>query len=158
MKVSEYVTQVINDPKYGHDAEWVRLNLRREHLERIEAAHDAEVRGAERERAALHAEEGYRMEERCDDIAKRIRSGEPAEIAARPGVVAEEPEGRRWFSAAYRAQNGNIIPIGDETVLAEYAQKTVDEFSREDDEGPNYFLASRILSPWVPVKQEGTEQ
>ena len=77
--------------------------------------------------------------------------------ARRAGVVAEEPEGRRWFSAAYRAQNGNIIPIGDETVLAEYAQKTVDEFSREDDEGPNYFLASRILSPWVPVKQEGAE-
>lgn len=71
------------------------------------------------------------------------------------GVVAEEPEGRRWFSAAYRAQNGNVIPIGGETVLAEFAQKTVDEFSREDDEGPDYFLASRILSPWVPVKQEG---
>ena len=82
---------------------------------------------------------------------------EAADALIAAGVVAEEPEGRRWFSAAYRAQNGNIIPIGDETVLAEYAQKTVDEFSREDDEGPNYFLASRILSPWVPVKQEGAE-
>lgn len=29
MKLSEYVTQVINDPKYGHDIEWVKGNLRR---------------------------------------------------------------------------------------------------------------------------------
>lgn len=62
------------------------------------AAHDADVREAERERAALHAEEGYRMGEHCDDIAKRIRSGEPAEITARP-VVAEEPEARAWEPA-----------------------------------------------------------
>ena len=75
----------------------------------------------------------------------------------RAGVVAEEPGGQRWFTAAYRAENGNVIPIGAETVLAEYAQKTVDEFAREDDEGPEYFLASRILPPWVPVKQEGAE-
>lgn len=44
MKLSEYVTQVINDPKYGHDIEWVKGNLHRAHLEQIEAAHDAEVR------------------------------------------------------------------------------------------------------------------
>lgn len=44
---------------------------------------------AERERAALHAEEGYRLGEHCDDIAKRIRSGEPATIAARPGPQGE---------------------------------------------------------------------
>ncbi|EYT61641.1 hypothetical protein [Microbacterium sp. UCD-TDU] len=44
MKLSEYVTQVINDPKYGHDLEWVKGNLHRAHLEHIEAAHDAEVR------------------------------------------------------------------------------------------------------------------
>lgn len=150
----------------GGEAEYYDpINGAREHrrfageaFDRWLAAHDAEVRATERERAALHAEEGYRLEERCDDIAKRIRSGYPAEIAARPGVVAQEPEGRRWFSAAYRAQNGNIIPIGDETVLAEYAQKTVDEFAREDDEGPDYFLASRIDMPWVPVKQEGSGQ
>lgn len=33
---------------------------------------------AERERAARHADEGYRHSESCDDIAARIRSGEPA--------------------------------------------------------------------------------
>jgi len=71
------------------------------------AAHDAEVRAVERERAALHAEEGYRYEENCDDIAKRIRSGEPAEISARPGVVAEEPE---WeIGVSYSTPSGPSI-------------------------------------------------
>ena len=37
-----------------------------------------EAVAAERERAARHADEGYRWGENCDDIAKRIRSGEPA--------------------------------------------------------------------------------
>lgn len=77
--------------------------------------------------------------------------------ADRAGVVAEEPEGRRWFTAAYRARNGNVIAIGLETVIAADAQATVDEFRREDDEGPEYFLASRVIPPWVPVKQEGTD-
>jgi hypothetical protein len=44
MKLSEYVTQVINHPKYGRDIEWVRANLHRAHIENIEATHDAEVR------------------------------------------------------------------------------------------------------------------
>ena len=80
MKLSEYVTQVINDPKYGSDAEWVRLNLRREHLERIEAAHDAEVRE--------HARHEF-----CD---------------ARLGcVVAEEPEWEYAFAASVGA--GGIV-------------------------------------------------
>jgi hypothetical protein len=56
------------------------------------SAHDAEVRASERERAALHAEEGYRWGENCDDIAKRIRSGEPAEIAAREVPVEQGDE------------------------------------------------------------------
>lgn len=129
------------------------------------AAHDAEVRAeaesdpAKDERLvryiAMATPLGYQS---ALTVVQQMTLMIQAETEARrAGVVAEEPEGRRWFSAAYRAQNGNIIPIGDETVLAEYAQKTVDEFSREDDEGPNYFLASRILSPWVPVKQEGAE-
>ena len=75
----------------------------------------------------------------------------------RAGVVTEEPEGRRVFAAAYRAGNGNVISIGGESTVQEHAQKTVDDFTREDDEGPFYFVASRILSPWVPVKQEGAE-
>lgn len=42
MKLSEYVTQVISDPKYGHDIEWVRANLNRAHMARIESIETAE--------------------------------------------------------------------------------------------------------------------
>lgn len=65
---------------------------------------------------------------------------------------------RRVFAAAYRAPNGRVISIGGETVVQEHAQKTVDEFAREDDEGPAYFLASRIVPPWVPVNENGSER
>lgn len=41
--LTDYVLMVLNDRKYGHDIEWVRLNLRRNFLEQKEAAHDAEV-------------------------------------------------------------------------------------------------------------------
>lgn len=80
-----------------------------------------------------------------------------ADAEVRASVVTEEPEGRRVFAAAYRAGNGNVIPIGGETTVREHAQKTVDDFTREDDEGRFYFVASRIVPPWVPVEQEGTE-
>lgn len=63
-----------------------------------------------------------------------------------------EPEGRRWFSAAYRARNGNVVPIGDENTLREFPEAVVEEFRREDPDGPEYFLASRILPPWLPVE------
>lgn len=80
------------------EAEWYRLDYVTEPdrhrraltagLDAFKDAHTPTAVLAERERAALHAEEGYRLDERCDDIAKRIRSGEPATIAARP-----EPQG-----------------------------------------------------------------
>lgn len=144
MKLSEYVAQVINDPKYGHDIGWVKGNLHRAHIEQIEAAHDAEVRAEERERAALHAEEGYRMEEHCDDIAKRIRSGEPAEIAARPGVVPEEPEGEHVFIERYGMHHAKFGGIGGDVTslgLTREAWKAMGE--------PDVLAVS-----YAPAKQE----
>lgn len=79
------------------------------------------------------------------------------ESEVRAGVVAEEPEGRRQFTAAYRASNGNVISLETPNMLREAAERTVREFSEEDPEGPDYFVATRILPPWVPVKQEGAE-
>lgn len=72
----------------------------------------------------------------------------------RAGVVAEEPEGRRQFTPAYRAGNGNVISLETPNMLRDAAEKTVREFTEEDPEGPDYFVAMRILPPWVPVKQE----
>lgn len=68
---------------------------------------------------------------------------------------ANESEGRRQFTAAYRATNGNVISLETPNMLREAAEKTVAEFAEEDPEGPDYFVATRILPPWVPVKQEG---
>lgn len=100
MKLSEYVSQVINDPKYGGDVEWVRLNLHREHLERIEAARDAEVR----ERALREAEEAaadalntwWLTDTAPDDDSSSVMDVRKAVRALRAGVVSEEPE---WESA-----------------------------------------------------------
>lgn len=71
----------------------------------------------------------------------------------RAGVVTEEPEGQRQFSAAYRARNGHVVNIGMPTAVRADAEAVVKTFRREDDEGPDYFVANRILPPWVPVEQ-----
>ena len=78
-------------------------------------------------------------------------------VRVRRSVVAEEPEGSRQFTAAYRARNGNVISLETPNMLREAAEKTVREFAEEDPEGPDYFVATRILPPWVPVKQEGAD-
>lgn len=80
---------------------------------------------------------------------------EAADALIAAGVVAEEPEGRRQFTAAYRADNGTVISLETPNMLREAAEKTVREFAEEDPEGPDYFVATRILPPWAPVKQEG---
>lgn len=64
-------------------------------------------------------------------------------------------DGHRQFVPAYRATSGNVIAFGSETVVQEHAQRYVDQFTAEDPEGPDYFVATRILPPWVPAKQEG---
>ncbi|WP_417540765.1 hypothetical protein [Microbacterium maritypicum] len=82
---------------------------------------------------------------------------EAADALIAAGVVAEEPEGRRQYTAAYRAANGKVIPLETPNMLREAAERTVAEFTEEDPEGPDYFVATRIMPPWVPVKQEGTD-
>src|SRR5690606_22968569 len=84
----------------------------------------------------------------------------PVEFAGEDGALAAlraewEAEGRRWFTPAYRALSGNIITFGDETVVQEHARRQVDQFTREYPEGPDYFVATRVLPPWAPVEQEG---
>lgn len=75
----------------------------------------------------------------------------------RAGVVTEEPEGRRQFTAAYTTQTEIVHPLGDTTAVKADAQAVADEFTREDPEGPDYFVATRIMPPWVPAKQEAAE-
>ena len=57
---------------------------------------------------------------------------------------------KRWFSAAYRAQNGNVIPVGAENVVREYASSELAEWVRDDPDG-TYFLAYRDVPAWREV-------
>lgn len=65
-------------------------------------------------------------------------------------------EPRRQFAAAYTARTGIILPLGDTTAVRADAQAVVDEFTREDPEGPEYFVATRIPTPWVRADEEST--
>ena len=68
-----------------------------------------------------------------------------------------EQRGRREFTAAYTTQSGVVCPFGYPTVVQADAQAVADEFSREDPDGPNYFVATRILPPWLPVTNTESE-
>ncbi|MFF1540473.1 hypothetical protein ACFVWL_10355 [Microbacterium sp. NPDC058269] len=83
MKLSEYVTQVINDPKYGHDIEWVKGNLARTHIEAIEAASDAEVL----REAATELEYGIRLDAYPDADVVPVASEQRARAHATVGGV-----------------------------------------------------------------------
>lgn len=63
--------------------------------------------------------------------------------------------GRREFTAAYTARSGAVMSISPETPVLEHAKNVVNLFHRNDPEGPDYFVATRILPPWNPVEQEG---
>ena len=104
--------------------------------------------------AALNNYEAWSAEETLDmwgtDQVARMRAALRA-----AGVTAVQGEGRREYTAAYRAKNGNVIPLGDETVRRADAERVRDEFATEDPTGPEYFIATRVLPPWLPMEQEG---
>ena len=77
--------------------------------------------------------------------------------AAKRAEWEAEQRGRREFTAAYTTQSGVVCPFGYPTVVQADAQAVADEFSREDPDGPNYFVATRILPPWLPVTNTESE-
>lgn len=54
---------------------------------------------------------------------------------------------------AYWTRNGAIHSLGEETVIQADAEAVAEEFRREDPEGPTYFVASRVIPPWLPVDE-----
>lgn len=76
MRLSEYVMQVVNDPKYGHDLEWVKGNLHRAHLERIEAEHDRQVAERAWDEGAKAQADTYGMEVDTGPNPYRAAKGE----------------------------------------------------------------------------------
>lgn len=61
---------------------------------------------------------------------------------------------RRQYVPAYRADNGNVIPCGTETVIEEHARtdtRSLNEIWQDTVGSPQVFLAYRDLPEWLPV-------
>lgn len=93
---------------------------------------------------------------RCGDNVVRSANGWAAHIASvLSGVYAITPlpeKPRRKYTAAYRAANGNIIPVGAENIRPEYVQTDLLEW-RRDDPGGTYFIAYRDVPAWQEAPQ-----
>jgi hypothetical protein len=61
-----------------------------------------------------------------------------------------------WYVPAYRAENGNVIPCGVQTVIREHAAADAallqKQWQAADTASPDVFLASRVLSDWQLVE------
>ncbi|ATN88691.1 hypothetical protein SEA_DEMSCULPINBOYZ_96 [Mycobacterium phage Demsculpinboyz] len=75
-----------------------------------------------------------------------------AEVERLTAALAElHPEGSyREYVPAYRAENGNVIPIGSTTVLAEFAEKDCAQL-RSPEDRTEIFVAYRDTPRWSPV-------
>lgn len=59
---------------------------------------------------------------------------------------------RRHFTVAYRAVNGNVIPVGTETVVSEHLIEVLNEWQKDDQN--EYFIAYRDVPAWEDVADE----
>ena len=72
---------------------------------------------------------------------------------------APEPEGKRWFAACWRDDNGTLNSLESATIVREYAEADVmrwrDQEQREPSGQPDrVVLATKISYPWLPVEGE----
>lgn len=58
----------------------------------------------------------------------------------------------RQYTPAYRAENGNVIPIGSSTVSAHFAEIEAESYRSPEDE-TEVFVAYRDLPQWQPFTQ-----
>ena len=68
-------------------------------------------------------------------------------------LEAERAEGHRYYVAAYRAYNGDVIVFGHEVLDLDYAKREAIELSSDDDATP-MFVATRVVPPWLPVEED----
>lgn len=68
--------------------------------------------------------------------------------------------GTRWYVPAYRADNGNVVPFGMPTVIADHAVERADEWRAQDGEvegghdPQNIFVATRISPVWEEMPRD----
>lgn len=59
---------------------------------------------------------------------------------------------RRWYVAAWKAQNGNIIPMGAKTVILEHVEQDVAKLRGDQSpDEPPIFVAYRDEPEWQPL-------
>lgn len=56
---------------------------------------------------------------------------------------------RRMYAAAYRAQNGNVIPIAPPNFVRKYAEEDAEKMRSPEDE-TEVFVAYRDEPDWQP--------
>lgn len=84
-------------------------------------------------------------------------SGEAIACPYAPQKRAEwEAEGRRWYAACWRDDNGYLNSLESSTVAREYAEADVTRWraaeAKEDGGQPDRIvLATKIEYPWMPV-------
>jgi hypothetical protein len=57
---------------------------------------------------------------------------------------------KRHYTAAYRAKNGNVIPVGTDNIKPEYVTDALLDWRRDDPDG-TYFIAYRDVPDWTPM-------
>lgn len=149
---------------------WGKIPHLQAQFDRALAAHDAEVREEHESETAARLSlllwhlTGGRLSKSTYDVPTMVAQIEDtfsreqaADIQA--GVVAEEPEGRRWYAACYSDGNGTYHELESATVSREYAEAAVKRWKSIEEGEPNgrpdlVVLGTKIEHPWVPVKQE----
>lgn len=82
-----------------------------------------------------------------DERIERAHVAHVASVVAALPDIAIVPRGKRWYTAAYRAGNGNVIPVGVDYVKSVWAEEVRDEWQRDEPEG-KYFVACRDVPEW----------
>lgn len=162
MKLCEYVSQIVNDPKYGHDIEWVKGNLHRAHIEQIEAAHDAEV-AADYQRtiddlaeslatsrnqheAALKVMDQHRCDYQAEAAYRRAERAETELVEDRTQSLAEQ--GETEWEYGVRGPDGITVGPFTQDAARQNLMHVLDGVVRRSKAGP-----------WqvVPANEKGGE-
>lgn len=85
-----------------------------------------------------------------DELQADIAAEHGAVVVAALGLTEERPKTRRQYVPAYRAGNGNVLPIGATTVSAHFAEQEAETLRSAEDE-TEVFVAYRDLPEWVAV-------
>ncbi|WP_424936689.1 MULTISPECIES: hypothetical protein [Bacteria] len=79
----------------------------------------------------------------------------------RAAALAGQGEGRRWYAACWREDDGTLEPLESETILREYAEAEATLWRGNEERDPagqpdRVVLATKVRYPWLPVPADET--